>query len=115
MQQSGKHERSANKWGWTQMDEVMVWRSALSADEVEYLSLASSSGLTLPVPEPSTLAALRELPAFAETPIVFMTAKVQPHEVQSYKDLGAVDVIPKPFDPMTLADQVKGVWRQARG
>jgi CheY-like chemotaxis protein len=39
-----------------------------------------------------------------------MTAKVQPQELLQYKSLGAVDVIPKPFDPMTLADTVKKIW-----
>jgi len=59
---------------------------------------------------PSTLKALRELPPLAELPVVFMTAKVQPAEVAYYKSLGARDVIAKPFDPMTLASQVRTIW-----
>lgn len=59
---------------------------------------------------PSTLKALREQPSLAELPIAFMTAKVQPAEVAHYKSLGARDVIPKPFDPMTLASQVRAIW-----
>lgn len=59
---------------------------------------------------PSTLKALRALPAIAPLPVAFMTAKVQPAEVAYYKSLGALDVIPKPFDPMTLASQVRAVW-----
>jgi CheY-like chemotaxis protein len=39
-----------------------------------------------------------------------MTAKVQPQEVQGYLALGAVGVIAKPFDPMTLADQLREIW-----
>jgi len=39
-----------------------------------------------------------------------MTAKVQPAEVAHYKSLGALDVIAKPFDPMTLASQVRAIW-----
>jgi DNA-binding response OmpR family regulator len=39
-----------------------------------------------------------------------MTAKVQTEEVAFYRELGAVDVIPKPFDPMTLADQIREIW-----
>ena len=61
---------------------------------------------------PSTLRKLRELPQFADTPVVFMTAKVQPGEVAAYKAMGAVDVIPKPFDPMTLSDQVEAIWER---
>jgi two-component system OmpR family response regulator len=55
---------------------------------------------------PETLHALRKLPELANTPVVFMTAKVQPQEVSGYLDLGAVGVIAKPFDPMTLADEI---------
>jgi two-component system, OmpR family, response regulator len=59
---------------------------------------------------PTTLRNLRGLPQFSATPIIFMTAKVQPNEVAEYKAIGALDVIPKPFDPMTLASQVQAIW-----
>lgn len=62
---------------------------------------------------PSTLAALRTLDNLTATPVAFMTAKVQPHEVEQLKALGAVGVIAKPFDPMTLSDQVRGLCRDA--
>jgi two-component system, OmpR family, response regulator len=61
---------------------------------------------------PSTLRALREQAALAAVPVAFMTAKVQPQEVALYKSLGARDVIAKPFDPMTLADQVRAIWEK---
>ena len=56
---------------------------------------------------PATLAALRALPAIAETPVVFMTAKVQAREIAEYLEFGAIGVIRKPFDPMTLADELR--------
>lgn len=59
---------------------------------------------------PSTLKALRELSATADTPVIFMTAKVQAAEVTAYKALGAIDVIPKPFDPMALSAQIQRIW-----
>ncbi len=61
---------------------------------------------------PGTLLALREMPATAATPAIFMTAKVQPQEVARYKSLGALDVISKPFDPMTLANTIKEIWNR---
>ncbi len=64
---------------------------------------------------PTTLMELRRLPTTAETPAVFMTAKVQTQEIADYKDLGAIDVITKPFDPMALPDQVKGIWERYHG
>lgn len=62
---------------------------------------------------PETLKALRSMPEAAHIPVMFMTAKVQPQEVQDYKSMGSLDVIPKPFDPMTLADTVKRIWAEA--
>ena len=64
---------------------------------------------------PTTLASLREIPQLEKTTAIFMTAKVMPSDVQRYKDLGAADVIPKPFDPMTLAQQVREIWSADNG
>ena len=59
---------------------------------------------------PTALKEMQNMPEMKDVPVIFMTAKVQPVEIAEYKALGAVDVIPKPFDPMTLAEQVKQVW-----
>ncbi len=56
---------------------------------------------------PSTLQRLRADPVLRPIPVIFMTAKVQPHEVEQYRAMGAAGVIAKPFDPMTLADEVR--------
>lgn len=61
---------------------------------------------------PATLRQLRSIPQTAATPVAFLTAKVQPHEIEQLKRLGAIDIIAKPFDPMTLADQVRELWRR---
>lgn len=59
---------------------------------------------------PSTLKSLREIPATASTPVIFMTAKVQPAEIAQYKGLGALDVIAKPFDPMGVSNEIRRIW-----
>jgi two-component system OmpR family response regulator len=64
---------------------------------------------------PSTLKALRDMPATANTPVIFMTAKVQAAEVAQYRELGAIDVIHKPFDPMELSSQLQRIWEQKGG
>ena len=61
---------------------------------------------------PTALVAMKSMAEFEGVPVIFMTAKVQPSEIEEYKALGAVDVIPKPFDPMTLAEQVRKVWSE---
>jgi len=60
---------------------------------------------------PQILQALRRLPEAAATPVVFMTARVQANEVARYREMGAVDVIPKPFDPMKISDTIHSIWR----
>jgi two-component system OmpR family response regulator len=59
---------------------------------------------------PSTLAAIRADSDLAAIPVVFVTAKIQTQEVRAYQQLGAVDVIAKPFDPMLLASRVQSIW-----
>jgi CheY-like chemotaxis protein len=56
---------------------------------------------------PTTLKRFRERPNTTNTPIVFMTARAQAREIEQFVSLGAVGVIPKPFDPMKLAESVK--------
>ncbi len=53
---------------------------------------------------------LQKIPETARTPIIFMTAKAQRHEVEAYKALGAIDVIPKPFDPLMLSSNIRKIW-----
>ena len=54
-----------------------------------------------------TLMHIREMPAFAQTPAVFMTARAQTSELDELRAIGAADVISKPFDPMELSGQIK--------
>jgi len=61
---------------------------------------------------PTTLSKLREISGLENVPAIFMTARVQPHEIQEYIDMGAVDVIAKPFDPMTLSTQIREIWEK---
>lgn len=59
---------------------------------------------------PTTLQKLRADPATAAIPVIFLTAKVQPAEVAGFQALGALNVIAKPFDPMTLAAEIRQIW-----
>lgn len=61
---------------------------------------------------PATLAKLREDKELRDIPVIFMTAKVQTHEIEQYRELGATGIIPKPFDPMTLADEVRRIMNE---
>ena len=62
---------------------------------------------------PATLLKLREIPSLKKVPAIFMTAKVQKEEVNRFISIGAVDVIPKPFDPMTLSEKITTIWERS--
>ena len=61
---------------------------------------------------PSVLKGLRQIPAVAAAPVIFMTAKAQPQEVNTFRKMGALGVITKPFDPMSLAETIRSLWSQ---
>ncbi len=49
-----------------------------------------------------TMRQIKEIPALTDTPTVFLTAQLSPEVKRELMDLGALEVLPKPFDPMSL-------------
>ena len=62
---------------------------------------------------PSTLKRMRESAVIATIPVIFMTSRGLPQELAYFLELGAIGVIPKPFDPLTLYDELSVLWEQA--
>lgn len=60
---------------------------------------------------PTTLRGIRALSGMADIPVAFLTGKLWPEEIAAFKAMGAVEVIAKPFDPMTLADKLLAIRR----
>ncbi len=58
---------------------------------------------------PSTLAALKSNPNTCNIPVIFLTAKAMPSELERLRSLGAIEVLTKPFDPLTLAAQIRKI------
>ncbi|WP_426039682.1 response regulator [Brevundimonas sp. DC300-4] len=58
---------------------------------------------------PGTLSLIRQRPDHAHTHVIFMTARARTSEVEEYKALGALGVIVKPFDPMSLARDLRDI------
>jgi CheY-like chemotaxis protein len=56
---------------------------------------------------PATLAQLRQNMETAHLPVVFVTARSQAREADRFRSLGAVGLIPKPFDPLMLAASLR--------
>ncbi len=62
---------------------------------------------------PATFAKLREREETSGIPVIFMTARVQPADRRRIEALGAIGVIAKPFDPMTISAQVAELFQEA--
>jgi two-component system, OmpR family, response regulator len=104
------------------LEVVGGYRVTVASSGREALTIAAATPpqlilLDVMMPEmdgPTTLAHLRTVDDLRDIPVVFITAKVQSSEVEHFKSLGAVDVIAKPFDPVTLASQVQAIWERVR-
>ena len=64
---------------------------------------------------PETLDLLRQLPEMRGVPVVFLTAKAMPDELEQLLQHGATGLIVKPFDPMTLPTDILPFWEHGRG
>lgn len=93
--------------------EVILCDSGLEALEVAPEAAPDLILLDVMMPGldgPETLVKLREMESLKDTPVVFLTAKAMASEVERFKEVGAIDVIAKPFDPMTISDQIREIW-----
>src|SRR5690348_4693730 len=62
---------------------------------------------------PATLAEMRRVGGCADCPVVFITARAQPQELVALTEQGVLGVITKPFQPMTLAREVRRILEDA--
>lgn len=61
---------------------------------------------------PTTYKNLQASEKTKKIPVIFMTAKAQVHEVQLFKESGVIGVITKPFDPVTLCQEIQSIWNK---
>ena len=61
---------------------------------------------------PATLSALRSNPATCKLPVIFFTATSSQAETDRLRSLGAVGVVPKPFDFADLPRRVRGIMEE---
>lgn len=64
---------------------------------------------------PATIAELKSSEDTRSIPVVFLTAKAMPNEIERLRQLGAAGVIVKPFNPLTLADEVRKIVGDSEG
>jgi CheY-like chemotaxis protein len=102
------------------LDPDLATRSCSSGEEALVAAIDWQPNIILcdvmmPVMDgPATLMRLREHALTADIPVIFMTARAQTRELDRFCSLGALGVIPKPFDPMTLAALVRSYLQPAQ-
>jgi two-component system, OmpR family, response regulator len=69
--------------------------------------------LDISMPQLDGVQTLQELRSRGiSVPVVFFTAKVESADMQRLQGLGALGVVPKPFDPLKLPGQLQDLWKQ---
>jgi two-component system OmpR family response regulator len=59
---------------------------------------------------PELFRKMKQEPELAALPVVFITAKTMPKELDELIALGATATISKPFSPKDLPDQLRAIW-----
>lgn len=62
---------------------------------------------------PETLQAIRAMDGYENIPAIYLTAKVIEANKGELEGPNVLGVIPKPFDPTTLAQQIRTLWNNA--
>jgi CheY-like chemotaxis protein len=63
---------------------------------------------------PTTFVYMQQNPVIAHIPVLLLTAKVQGVDQRRFAGLGLAGILFKPFDPLTLAQQISDVlgWKE---
>jgi two-component system, OmpR family, alkaline phosphatase synthesis response regulator PhoP len=96
------------------LEAVGGWQVFTAESGLKGLQLAEAEKpdaivLDVMMPEMDGIATFQKLqanPATQNIPVILMTAKVQSSEQRRFAELGVTGLIAKPFDPMTLTDQL---------
>ena len=96
------------------LEAVAGWHIVTAASGAEGIALAEREqpeailmDVMMPgMDGPTTFRHMQQNPAIAHIPVLLLTAKVQGIDQRRFSDLGVAAVLFKPFDPMTLADQI---------
>jgi CheY-like chemotaxis protein len=99
------------------LEAVGGWQVSTAASGSEGLNKAEAEQpdailLDVMMPEMDGIATFNKLqtnPHTQNIPVVLLTAKVQSSDQRRFAELGITGIVPKPFDPMTLTEQVAEV------
>ena len=94
--------------------KFQTWTAASASEGIALAKVHRPTCILLDMmmPEMDGLATLAELKAsheLSQIPVLFMTARIEARDVQLYLSRGAVGVIQKPFDPLTLPAEIRRI------
>jgi len=96
--------------GW----QVSSARSGVDGIELAKKALPDAILLDVMMPEqdgPATLRLLRNNEVTARIPVIFLTAKAQSIERERLQAIGAAGTLAKPFNPLTLANEISEILK----
>jgi len=98
------------------LEATAGWEVVAASSGAEGIVAAASAGhrpdailMDVMMPEmdgPTTFRRMQQNPEIANIPVLLLTAKVQGVDQRRFADLGVAGVLFKPFDPLTLAQQI---------
>lgn len=99
------------------LETVAAWEIAVASSGKQGLAAAVAFRpdailLDVMMPEmdgPTTFTHLQADERTRSIPVILLTAKVQSGEVRRFRESGVAAVIAKPFDPLSLADEIAAV------
>jgi CheY-like chemotaxis protein len=99
------------------LETVGGWRVSSVSDGAGAIAMARAERpdaillvVMMPVLEgPTTFARLQDDPLTRDIPVILLTAKTQAADRLRFAKLDIAGTLSKPFDPMTLADQVSAI------
>lgn len=99
------------------LETVAGWQVSSAGSGVAGIELARTSlpdaillDVMMPGQDgPATLRLLRNDKITAKIPVIFLTAKVQSIERERLRAIGAAGTLAKPFNPLTLANEIKEI------
>jgi CheY-like chemotaxis protein len=100
------------------LEAVAGWNILTASSGAEGMAIAAAAApnekpdailMDVMMPEvdgPTTFGLMQQDPAIAGIPVLLLTAKVQGVDQRRFANLGVSAVLFKPFDPLTLAQQI---------
>jgi CheY-like chemotaxis protein len=96
------------------LEATAGWRILTAASGAEGMAIAAAQqpdailmDVMMPgVDGPTTFRSMQEDPQIANIPVLLLTAKVQGVDQRRFAGLGLAGILFKPFDPLTLAQQI---------